>query len=145
MMFSYLHTVNSHDIPFQLSVSSMNMKMWTFVFNRFLKAYVKIISPVVTLESEAGRIQKAVPIKKKKKKENWLFTYYIWVKYHFQATEVSVDEISFSAIKIADLHEKNVSQSLEIGSEALQIALLASWICESENTTIPKCIMNRHK
>jgi hypothetical protein len=35
-----------------------------------LKAYVKIISPVVTLESEAGRIQKAVPIKKKKKKEN---------------------------------------------------------------------------
>lgn len=83
--------------------------MWTFVFNRFLKAYVKIISPVVTLESEAGRIQKAVPIKKKKKKENWLFTYYIWVKYHFQATEVSVDEISFSAIKIADLHEKNVS------------------------------------
>ena len=63
MMFSYLHTVNSHNIPFQLSVSSMNMEMGKFVFNRFLKAYVKIISPVVTLESEAGSIQKAVPTK----------------------------------------------------------------------------------
>ena len=100
----------------------------------------------MTLESEAGRIQKAVPTKKKKrKKENWLFTYYMWIKYQFQGTEVSVDEISFSAIKIAELHEKTVSQSLDIGSEALQIALLASWICESENTTIPKCIMKRHK
>lgn len=125
------------------SVSSMNMELGRGMLRGLLKGSEScrhLLSAVSRqLVGSRGR-EKA---KNSACKKMCLFTYYIWAKCQFQATEE--DEVSFSTIKIANLHEKNACQSLEIGSEALQIALFSGSTCERENVRILQRIMNRDK